>query len=76
MQVGICCMWLLWVPNSWLLGLHFGWGLTGVWVAMAMDEWLRGLFMYHRWKKRRWLPAAERSRANAMRNNVPLVAEM
>jgi hypothetical protein len=32
--------------------------------------------MYHRWKKRRWLPAAERSRANAMRNNVPLVAEM
>ncbi len=74
-QVGVCCMWLLWVPNSWFFGLHLGWGLVGIWIAMALDEWLRGLIMYRRWKKRQWLPYAERSRAEAMRNNVPLVAE-
>ncbi len=74
-KVGAICMWLLWVPNSWFLGLHLGWGLVGIWIAMTCDEWLRGLLMYHRWKTRRWLPAAERSRAEAMRNNMPLVAE-
>ena len=28
---------------------------------MATDEWLRGLLMYRRWKRRDWLPFAERS---------------
>ncbi len=74
-KVGIVCMWLLWVPNSWFLGLHLGWGLVGIWIAMTCDEWLRGIIMYHRWVKRRWLPAAERSRAEVMRNHVPLVNE-
>jgi len=74
-QTGAVCIWLLWVPNAWFLGLHLGWGLVGIWIAMTMDEWLRGILMYRRWKLRRWLHAAERSRANAMRNNVPLVAE-
>ena len=74
-QIGAVCMWLLWVPNSWFLGVHLGWGLVGIWIAMTCDEWLRGLLMYHRWVKRRWLPAAERSRAAVMSNNVPLVNE-
>jgi putative MATE family efflux protein len=74
-KVGIVCMWLLWVPNSWFLGLHLGWGLVGIWVAMSLDEWTRGLIMYYRWVKRRWLPAAERSRAEVMRNHVPVVVE-
>jgi Na+-driven multidrug efflux pump len=77
-QVGAVCMWGLWVPNSWFLGLHLGWGLVGIWIAMACDEWLRGLIMYYRWVKRRWLPYAERSRAAVIghRNtNVPLVTE-
>jgi putative MATE family efflux protein len=74
-KIGIICMWLLWVPNSWFLGLHLGWGLVGIWIAMTCDEWLRGLIMYYRWVKRRWLPAAERSRAEVMRNHVPVVVE-
>lgn len=73
--VGAVCMWLLWVPNSWLLGLHLQLGLVGIWIAMTCDEWLRGMIMYYRWKKRLWLPAAERSRAEVMRNHVPLVTE-
>jgi len=77
-KVGVVCMWLLWVPNSWFLGLHLGWGLVGIWIAMTCDEWLRGILMYYRWVKRRWLPAAERSRAAVMAHtdtNVPLVSE-
>jgi len=74
-MIGAVCMWLLWVPNSWLLGLHLELGLVGVWLAMTCDEWLRGLIMYYRWVRRLWLPAAERSRAEVMRNHVPLVTE-
>jgi len=75
LKVAAVCMWLFWVPNSWFLGLHLGWGLVGIWIAMTCDEWLRGILMYYRWVKRRWLPAAERSRAEVMRNHVPLVSE-
>jgi len=74
-QAGAVCMWLVWVPNAWFMGLHLGWGLVGVWISMTIDEWLRGVLMYRRWKNRRWLAAAARSRANVMHNNVPLVAE-
>lgn len=74
-KIGMVCMWLLWVPNSWFLGLHLGWGLVGIWIAMTLDEWTRGVIMYYRWVRRRWLPAAERSRAEVMRNHVPVVNE-
>jgi Na+-driven multidrug efflux pump len=74
-QVGAVCMWLIWVPNAWFLGLHLGFGLVGIWIAMACDEWLRGVLMYYRWVKRKWLPAAERSRNAVMRDHVPTVAE-
>lgn len=75
MRVAALFMWLVWVPNSWFLGLHLGWGLVGIWIAMTLDEWTRGLLMYYRWVKRRWLPAAERSRAEVMRDHVPVVNE-
>lgn len=31
-------MWLLSVGLGWLLGIYFGMGLTGIWIAMAADE--------------------------------------
>jgi putative MATE family efflux protein len=30
-------------------------GLPGIWLAYAMDEWIRGLLMLARWVKRGWL---------------------
>ena len=63
--VGFLCMWGLWVPFAWFLGLKMGWGLVGIWISMICDEWTRGMLMYHRWRKRKWLPAAERSRLTA-----------
>ncbi len=63
--VGLIVMWSVWVFLSWLLGLKLGWGMPGIWIAMACDEWTRGLLMYWRWRKWKWLPHAERSRARA-----------
>jgi putative MATE family efflux protein len=44
--------------GSWLLGAWMGWGLTGVWLAYAADEWIRGLLMWRRWARHRWVPHA------------------
>jgi len=77
-QIGAVLMWLLWVPNCWFLGVYLGWGLVGIWIAMTCDEWLRGVIMYRRWVKKKWLPYAERSRAAVIAHantNVPLVTE-
>jgi putative MATE family efflux protein len=60
--MGLISMWGVWVPLAWLLGLKLGWGLPGIWIAMMCDEWLRGIFMFRRWKNRRWLPHAQRAR--------------
>jgi putative MATE family efflux protein len=62
---GFICMWGIWVPFAWFLGVKMNLGLVGIWISMICDEWTRGLIMYHRWRKRKWLPAAHRSRANA-----------
>ncbi len=64
-QMAVLSMGCVWVPLAWLLGLKLGLGLAGFWIAMITDEWLRGLLMYRRWKKRRWLKYAQRSRAHA-----------
>jgi putative MATE family efflux protein len=61
--VGVLSMWGVGVTGAWLLGIRLGWGLTGVWIAMASDEWLRGLSMLRRWRSGAWkantrLPAA------------------
>jgi Na+-driven multidrug efflux pump len=52
--MGMCSMWGVAVPLAWLLGLHLGWGLIGIWIAFTCDEWVRGLSMYARWKSRVW----------------------
>jgi Na+-driven multidrug efflux pump len=63
-QVGALSMAVVLAGGSWLLGSDagLGWGLPGVWIAYAADEWLRGLLMWRRWVTLRWLPAARASR--------------
>jgi Na+-driven multidrug efflux pump len=58
-------MWCGWVPLAWFLGLKLGLGLVGIWISMICDEWTRGLLMYYRWRKQKWVVAAERSFAGA-----------
>ncbi|MFO1477780.1 MAG: hypothetical protein U1F98_14165 [Verrucomicrobiota bacterium] len=64
-MAGFVCMWGIWVPLAWLLGLKLGLGLVGIWISLICDEWTRGMIMYWRWRGWKWLPAAERSRAVA-----------
>ncbi|MBT9458115.1 MAG: MATE family efflux transporter [Burkholderiaceae bacterium] len=55
---GAASMLLVLAGGSWLLGIYFGWGLTGLWIAYAADEWIRGLLMWRRWATLGWLPHA------------------
>jgi putative MATE family efflux protein len=55
---GSLSMLLVMAGGAWLLGVHFGLGLVGVWIAYTADEWLRGLMMAARWQRRGWLAHA------------------
>lgn len=52
--MGVLSMWGVAVPLAYWLGIHMNMGLLGVWIAFAVDEWLRGLIMYLRWRSRVW----------------------
>jgi Na+-driven multidrug efflux pump len=64
--IGVLSMASVMVFGSWLLGTYFGWGLPGVWIAMLLYEWLRGVLLYRRWKRRKWLKYAERQYARVL----------
>ncbi len=52
--VGVSFQWGIAFVGAWVFGIIFDWGLEGVWVAMAIDECLRGLIFAVHFKKERW----------------------
>lgn len=48
--------------GSWFLGIYLGLGLVGVWIAYALDEWVRGSIMVARWFRLGWVKQAVASR--------------
>ncbi len=42
------------VPLAYLLAIPLKLGLIGVWGALIVDEWLRGILMWRRWRSKRW----------------------
>jgi Na+-driven multidrug efflux pump len=52
--VGMCFMWGVGVVGAYILGIALHWGLVGIWIAMACDEWSRGLVMAGRWRSGAW----------------------
>lgn len=52
--VGMILMWGIGVLFAYVFGIIFGWGLIGVWTAMTCDEWIRGSFMFLRWRNGKW----------------------
>jgi putative MATE family efflux protein len=59
---GAASMALVLAGGSWLLGIHFGLGLAGLYIAFAADEWIRGLIMWRRWAVQAWVPHARAAR--------------
>ena len=52
--LGMASMWGVAVLFGYIFGIVFNMGLIGIWIAMAMDELLRGIVVYIRWKKGGW----------------------
>ncbi|GGD98218.1 MATE family efflux transporter [Paenibacillus nasutitermitis] len=42
------------LPLGYLLVFKLNMGLPGIWLAIAADEWLRGIIMWFRWRSRAW----------------------
>ena len=67
---GAASMAIVLAGGSWFLGVHLGWGLVGVWIAYAADEWIRGLLMWRRWVTLGWLPHARAAHRRLRLNKV------
>lgn len=52
--VGFVLMWFIALPLAWLLGLHFAYGLVGIWLATSLDECIRGVIGFKRWQSGVW----------------------
>ena len=52
--LGIVCMWSCSVVGGFILGIVCGLGLTGIWIALAADEIIRGIVVAIRWKRGTW----------------------
>ncbi|MCK8060003.1 MULTISPECIES: MATE family efflux transporter [unclassified Fusibacter] len=52
--VGILSMWGISTLGAYVLGIHLGWGLAGIWIAMTADEITRAIIMIFRWRSGKW----------------------
>lgn len=52
--VGIASQWIIAVGLGYVLGVVCGFGLVGMWMAFALDENLRALLFFLRWKSGKW----------------------
>lgn len=52
--VTILCMWLISVPLGYLFAFPLGFGMLGIWLALAVDELCRALLMAARWHSGSW----------------------
>lgn len=53
-QIGILIMWGVGVLFAYLFGIYWGFGVVGIWLAVGLDEWVRGVIMIFRWQGEKW----------------------
>ncbi len=46
--------WLFSIGLSYVLAIHCGLGLVGCFIGLAVDEWVRSIVTYFRWKSGKW----------------------
>lgn len=54
MGMGATGHWVVAVALSYLFGVHLGFGLVGIWIAMALDENVRGIVYLIRFALKKW----------------------
>ena len=52
--VGVVMQWGVAVGCGYLFGVHWGWGLVGMWFAFLLDENIRGVIFVRRWNSMKW----------------------
>lgn len=55
LYIGMLTMWGFGVPVGYTMGVLFKIGVYGVFIGTATDEFLRGLIVMNRWRKKKWL---------------------
>lgn len=53
-MISLGVTWGFGLPLAWLLCVHQGLGVEGVWYALIIEETIKGMLMLHRWTRRRW----------------------
>ncbi len=54
MVIAIVSCWMMSICFSYILGIWFGFGLYGCWIAFMLDELFRGLIFWRRFRSRKW----------------------
>ena len=44
-------MWVIRVPGVYILGIHLKMGIAGVWIAIAIDQYVRAGYLYYRFRQ-------------------------
>jgi Na+-driven multidrug efflux pump len=52
--VSLSVTWGFSLPLAWLLCVHLGHGVPGIWWALIAEEIVKAALMYARWRGRRW----------------------
>ena len=52
--LSIIFCWIVAVLGGYLFGVHFNFGIYGIWIAMAIDEIIRGIIILIRWLNGKW----------------------
>lgn len=55
MVVAIVSCWTCGVGLAYGLSIPLGMGLVGCWIGMVLDEWIRAVASYFRWRKGGWI---------------------
>ncbi|NMO96374.1 MATE family efflux transporter [Paenibacillus lemnae] len=58
MYTSLVSMWVIATGLSYVLGIHMGWGLVGIYCCMIADEYVRGICALIRWRGQKALRKA------------------
>jgi putative MATE family efflux protein len=48
-------IWVIRTLGVYILGVHFDWGISGVWIAIGLDNLFRAIWLWYFYQNHRWL---------------------